>query len=234
MSENFANQLELRGRKSFLTMGILCAIFFAAFGTWSVIAAALNFDDSFPHPIPTAVLAGVFWAAWFILSLYMIAIYYREKLTVTSRSITHQGVLRSRTTAISDIISAKWRTWHKGGIVICYPNSQFKIHFDRFPADKGEQLIALLRELLSEDCQRNWDVFVRSQPLAPTRPEKSRSAAIVCVALFFITAATFATFWYVQLTPWLIVVGVGCGFVGLWYSIRVFKFIPDSESESTA
>jgi hypothetical protein len=163
----------------------------------------------------------MFWGAWFVLSLYMIAIYYREKLTVTSRTITHQGVLRSRTTSISNIICAKWRTWHEGAIIINYSNSQFKIHFDRFPADKREQLIARLRELLSEECQRNWDVFVSSQQLAATRPAKSRSAGIVCVALFFITAAAFVAFWCVQLTPWFLVVGIGCGFVGLWYSIRL-------------
>jgi len=235
VSENFANQLQLRVRKSFLIWGVLCAIFFIAFGTWSVFAAALNIDDSFPHPFSMAVFAGVFWGAWFILSLYMIAAYYREKLTVTSRSITHQGVLRTRTTAISDITSAKWRAWTNGGsIVIRYPNSRIKIHFDKFLMDEREQLITGLRELLPEDCQYNWDVFVRSQPLAPTHPQKSRSSAILCMALFFITAAVFVYFWHIQFGPWFLVIGVACGLVGLWYSFRIFRFVPDSESESTA
>ena len=121
--------------------------------------------------------------------------------------------------------------WHEGSIVICCPNSRIKIHFDRFTGEQREQLIGSLRELLPEDCHRNWGAFVNSQPLTPRRPEKSRSTAVSCAALFFITAAVFVTFGLIQSNPWFLVIGVVCGFVGLWYSLRVFKFIPDTESK---
>ena len=155
-------------------MGIVCAIVFAVIGTVSVLPPALNIGGSFPHPIRMALIFGVFWGAWFVGSLYLIAASYRGKLTVTSQSITQEAVFSVQTTAISEITTLKWRTWPIGGsIVIRYPNSQIKIHFDNFLANEREQLVTRLRKLISEDCQENWEVFISKQRPGPIHPRKS-------------------------------------------------------------
>jgi hypothetical protein len=229
------NPLQLRVRKSYLIRGVLCAIGFAAIGTLSVLPASLNIDGSVPHPIRMAFVFGIFWGAWFVLSLYTIAASCREKLTVTSQFITQEGVFRTRTTAVPDISSVKWRAWPIGGsIVIRYSHSRIKIHFDNYLAHEREQLISALRELISKDCQDNWDVFVSSQHPEPTRPLKTRSIAIVCMAMFSIVAAVFLYCWHIHLGLRFLVVGVGCALVGLWYLIRILKFVPDSKSDLTA
>lgn len=233
--QDLTNLLQLRVRKSYLIIGAVSAIGFAGFGIWSVFASALNIDGSFPHPVLIAIFAGFFWGGWFLASLYVVAAYFREKLTVTSQSITQKGVFRTRATAISDVTSVKWRAWPVGGsIVIRYPHSRMTIHFDNFITDEREQLISCLRELISEDCQANWDVFVSSQQPAPAHPQESRGSAILCMALFFIMAAVFLYCWLIQYAPSFLVIGVACGLAGVWYVFRILKFVPDSESELTA
>ncbi len=235
MPQDLTNPLQLRVRKSYLILGVVCAIGFAAIGTWSVVVAAWNIDGSFPHPIPMAVFFGIFWGAWFLLSLYIIAASRREKLTVTSQSIAQAGVFRSRTTALSDVTSVKWRAWPVGGsIVIRYPHSRIKIHFDSFLTKEREELISRLRELISEDCQDNWDVFISSQQAIPTHPQKSRSSAILCMVLFFTAAVVSVYCWRIRFGLPFLAVGVACGLAGAWYLFRIIRFVPDSNSETTA
>ena len=178
-----------------------------------------------------AVFFGMFWGGWFVLSLYIIAASCREKLTITSESITQEGVFRTRTTAVSGVTSLKWRAWPVGGsVVIRYPNSWITIHFDNFLAHEREELISRLRELISEDCQNNWAVFTSSQHPTPIHPAKSRSSAILCMGIFFITAAVFVYCWHIRFGFQFLLIGVACGLAGLWYLIRIIKFVPDLES----
>lgn len=133
MPENHDNPIELRVRRSYLATGIICAIGFAIIGTVSVVVAAWNIDGSFPNPTPMAVFFGVFWGAWFLLSLYSIAASYREKLTVTSDTVTQACVFLTRTIRVSDVTTAKWRARPVGGsIVIRSSRSRNKIDFNNF------------------------------------------------------------------------------------------------------
>lgn len=235
MSKDITSTLELRIRRSYLITGIVCAVVFAAIGTVSVLPPALNIGGSFPHPIRMAVFFGVFWGAWFVGSLYLIAASYRGKLTVTSQSITQEAVFSVQTTAISDITTLKWRAWPIGGsIVIRYPNSQMKIHFDNFLANEREQLVNRLRKLISEDCQENWEVFISEQRSVPIHPRKSCMTAILCMAAFVIVAIAMVYCWHSQFGRKFFIGGMVSGLVGLLYLYRILKFVPDAESESGA
>ncbi len=228
------NPLQLRVQRSYLIDGVVCAIGFAAIGTWSVVVAAWNIDGSFPHPIPTAWLFGMFWGAMFFLSLYIIAASHRGKLTVTSKSIIQQGAFRSRTTAISDVISLNWCGWPVGGgIVIRDPRSRITIHLDNFVAKEREELISRLRDLIPEECQANWNVFIRTHQAIPTQPQKSRSFGMLCMVLFFTAAAVAVYCWHIRFGLPFLAVGIACGLAGLWYAFRIIRFAPD-DSESTA
>ncbi|MEZ6033164.1 MAG: hypothetical protein R3C17_08740 [Planctomycetaceae bacterium] len=235
MSNDLTSTIELRVRKSYLINGIFCAIAFAVIGTVSVLPPALNIGGLFPHPIRAAVIFGVFWGAWFVGSLYLIAASYRGKLTVSSQSITLEGVFSARSTAISEITTVKWRAWPIGGsIVIRYPNSRIKIYFDNFLSNEREQLVARLRELISENCQENWEVFISKQRPVPVHPRKSRTTAILCMATFFIVAGVLIYYWHIQFGRRFLISGMVCGLVGLSYLYRILKFVPNAESESTA
>ncbi|MFO0941471.1 MAG: hypothetical protein U0930_11965 [Pirellulales bacterium] len=178
-----------------------------------------------------AVSFGIFWGGWFLLSLYIIAASCREKLTVTSESITQEGVFRTRTTAVSNVTSAKWRAWPAGGsIVIRYPRSRIKIDFANFLASERAELILRLRELISEDCQNNWAVFISSQQRAPIQSKRSRSSAILCMALFFTAAVVCVYCWHIRSGLQFFSAGVACSLAGMWYLIRIIKFVPDSET----
>lgn len=225
--------LRLRVRRSYLTRGIVCAIGFAAIGTWSVLVVALNIDEAVSRRILMAVFFGVFWGAWFFLSLYLIAASCREQLTVTSQSIMQKGVFSTQTTDVPDVTSVTWYTWPKGGsIVIRCCRSRIAIHFDNFLPVEREQLISRLRELVSEDCQNNWEAFVRSQ--CPKRPQKSRAIAVLCMALFFAIAVVCLYGWRIRLGNQFLGVGVVSGVVGLGYLLRILRFVPSENSESAA
>lgn len=227
VSPNIAPSLQLRVRKSFLIVGVVSAVGFAAFGTWSVFAAALNLDGSFPHPLPMAVFFGMFWGGWFVLSLFLIAASCRERLTITSESIMHEGVFRNRTTSVSGITMVKWRAWPMGGsVVIRYPNSRITIHFANFGARERDELISRLRELIPEGCQDDWTVFSSSQHPTPIHPKKSRLSAILCMGLLFITAAVFVYCWHIRFGFQFLFVGVACGLAGLWYLSRILHSSP--------
>ena len=137
MSVNRVPKCEFRPRRTYLVLGVTCAIGFAVFGSGSVFVAATNIDGSFPHPIPMAVVFGLFWGAWFIASLWIIAAYFREQLTIESEAITQQGVLRRRTTSVQAISKLQWRLRPvRGSAVIHWPEGRITIHFDNFTANE--------------------------------------------------------------------------------------------------
>jgi hypothetical protein len=231
----FRNALELRVRRSYLVTGVVCAIEFFVIGTGSVLLAAVNIDGSFPHPIAMAVFFGVFWGAWFVAGLYTIAVGCLEKLAVTPDAIVQKGVFRTRTTALSEITSVRWRGWPVGGsVVIRYPDSRMTIRFSRFVADERRLLIDRLRELISEERQDNRESFENAELRPRIHPQKSRSSAVVCMLLMFIFAGLFVSCWRMQLGFRFLVVGVVCVLIGLSYLIRILRYVPKSKPEASA
>jgi hypothetical protein len=234
VSQNLSPPIALRVRKSYLITGVVCAIGFAVIGTGSVLAAATNIDGSFRYPVQTAVFCGIFWGVWFTASLIIIAASLRERLTVTSHSITQQGVFRTRSIAISDIANLRWRTRPVGGgAAIRSLNARIKIHFDNFTAEERGLLITRLHELISEDNQENWDTFSDVQRASPLPPKESRWTAIACMALFLVTGAVLVYCWHIQFGPMFLVVGIASVLAGLWYLFRIVRYDTESEMEAT-
>lgn len=64
------------------------SIAFAVFGGVSDFVAATNIDGSFRYPVPSAVVFGLFWGAWFIASLWDTAEYLYGQLSIDGDVIT--------------------------------------------------------------------------------------------------------------------------------------------------
>ena len=227
MSVNRVPKCEFRSRRSYLILGVTYAIGFGAVGSAFVFAAAANINRSVRYPIPTAVFFGVFWGAWFIASLWVIAAYFREQFTIESEAITQQGVLRRRTASIAEISKLQWQVTRVcSSAVIHYAAGRMKVYFENFTANERTLLIERLRQLVPEQHQENWDAFNEGLQRRNQGPQKSRSTGIVCLLAFFTTGVAFIFFWYNHVGSSFLLAGAANIVASVWYLIRVFKFVP--------
>lgn len=236
MTIESSTQQEFRIRQSYLITGIVCAICFAVIGIGSVVAAAWNIDGSFPHPIPMAVFCGVFWGAWFIYSVLIIAAYYRERLLVTREAISQQCVFRKRIVKIDDILQVKWRRLpQRGSVVIRASGARIKIHFDNFTAEERKTLVSLLRSAVQKHFQENWNAF-QDAHVAP-KPEqqlKSRGSAIVCMLLFLVMGGVFMYCSFIGMGNHWLFIGAVNVVVAMWYIWRITTFVVEPSNGETA
>ncbi len=229
MSVNRVQECEFRPRRYYLILGVTCAIGSGVFGSAFVYAAAANIGGSVPHPIRTAVLFGVFWGAWFIASLWLIAEYFREQLRIESGAITQDGVLLRRSVPIAEIRKLEWHVRPLGHVaVIHYPAGRMNVYLENFTANERTLLIELLRQIVPEQQQDNWDAFNKSLQPGFHRPQKRfRSTGIVCQIAFFTIGAAFILFWYNNGGNAFLLAGAANIAVSIWYLIRVCRFLPD-------
>jgi hypothetical protein len=220
-----------RLRRYYLYVGIVCAVFFAAMGIGSTVAALWNFDGSFARPKLAALIFGTFWSGFTLLAVWVIAAYFRERLYFGKGAIVQHGIFRSRTLEIGEVLLIKWRAWPVGGSVVIRTHSEkVTIHLDNFTRDEREELIRFLRETLAVEIQENWsrfeEVLHRSSP-----PEKraSRGGIITIAVLLMCFAGVFVYCWFAGLGRQYLFIGVVNAVAAIWYLWRI-RFIKDDKS----
>ncbi len=189
----------LRVRRYYLVVGIVGAVFFAAMGIGSSVAALWNIDGPFPRPKPAALIFGAFWTGWTLLAVWVIAAYFRERLFFGKASFVQHGIFRSRTLEVGEVHQIKWRTWPMGGSVIVRTLSEkVTIHLDNFTRDEREELIRFLREIFAVEIQENWSRFeeVLRRSSAPGK-RVSRGGIITITALLMCVAGVLVCYWLV-------------------------------------
>jgi hypothetical protein len=226
-----------RLRRYYLVVGVVCAVFFAAMGIASTVAALWNIDGSFARPKLAALIFGFFWSGFTLLAVWVIVAYFRERLYFGKAGVVQHGIFRSRTLQIEEVFQIKWRSWPVGGSVVIRTHSdKATIHLDNFSKAEREELIQFLRESFAVEIQENWsrfqDVLGRSSP-----PEKraSRGGIITIAALLMSFAGVFVYCWFAGLGVQYLVIGIVNAAAAIWYLARLrlikdSKFLEESES----
>lgn len=226
-------ELRLRLLKGVLVTGIVCSIEFALIGSVSVYAAAFNIGGSFPNPLEMAIFFGLFWGAFFALSLWVIAAALREELTVTADALTQREVTRTRTIRWEDVEQLTWRSWPRGGSVVIRGNDAvFKIYLSNFLRDEQAELVARLRTKIPEQKQQGWQSFHENKHQKPLSPREARNLAIFSMLLFLITGAMFAYWWTCWGATTMLVAAIVCVVAACWYLVRILRFVPPPDPDS--
>jgi hypothetical protein len=158
-----------------LVVGIVGALFFASIGIASVIAAWWNIDGSFRFPHATAIVFGVFWAGFTLLSGYVILAYYRERLFVSDVAVRHQGCFRTRSIVLSEVTRVRWRAAPGGpSIVLRGPEGKIVVYFNQHGTDDDRlALIRFFRDSVDANKQEKWTTFESRFVVRATRPSHS-------------------------------------------------------------
>jgi hypothetical protein len=225
-----------RPRRDDLVVGIVCAIFFSTMAIVSVVAAYWNIDGSFARPLLAAIIFGIFWSIFLLLSVWVLLAYFRERLVVDRTTITQHGIFRCKRLCIDDATEIKWRRIPEGGsIVIRTAKRKIKIYFDNFATNQQHELISILHGTFAPDIQQGWSLFAKAQmPSDPRRPRRSLAAAALCALLLFAFSGIFGYCWSVGLGVKWLVIGIANALVGLWYIWRIWKFRTQPTTERFA
>src|SRR5262245_33709454 len=89
-----------RLRRYYLVVGVVCAVFFAAMGIASTVAALWNIDGSFARPQLAALIFGTFWSGFTLLAVWVIVAYFRERLYFGKAGVVQHGIFHSRSLQI--------------------------------------------------------------------------------------------------------------------------------------
>jgi hypothetical protein len=147
-------------RLFYLVVGAISAVFCAVVGVTSTVVAYWNIDGSFARPKVSALIFGIFWSVFVVVSLWVVLAYFRERLFVARNAVVQRGVLRSKTIDIADVIRVKWRNWPVGGSVVAQSHSgKITVYLDNFPTRERGPIIQFFRETFATEIQDNWARF---------------------------------------------------------------------------
>ena len=212
----------LRVRRYYLVVGVVGAVSIAVMGVTSTVVAYLNIDGSFARPQLAAVVFGVFWSGFTLLALWLIAAYFRERLILAKNTIVQDGIFRSRTLDVGDVLQIRWRRWPAGGSIIVRSHSQkFKIYLDNFTKAEREEVVFFIRETFAHEIQENWSRFEEcARRLSAPERRFSRGGIIVIASVFMSIAGVFMYCWFAGLGVQYLFIGVVNAVAAIWYLWR--------------
>jgi hypothetical protein len=150
-----------RLRRSYLVLGVLCTLFFAAMAVVSVLGI---YFEAPPERRAAALAVGLgmaaFWLAFMGLGVWVLLAYWRERLTLRDGEVDWVRVIRRKRMRASEIVSARWRCGQKGGsLVLRTTSTKLPIYFSNYEAEEQRQLIRFFREAVSPPLQQDWERF---------------------------------------------------------------------------
>ena len=212
-----------------MILGSFGVVFFLATAILSAWAM-----QEIPHPLLAAILVSSFSSAFVLCGVWTVLGYFRESLSVNRVQVTQRGVIRTRIIQIDDVTGVRWpRVPSYDALVIRTQSEKVKIYLNNFTAVERKQLISFFRGVFSPKLQERWEEFESGLLRLQRRPDRSRSAAVMCALLFFLLAGGLIYCWNAGLGVRWLVIGVANVVVGLWYVWRICKFEDDDVEEKT-
>jgi hypothetical protein len=144
--------------KSYLVLGLFGLIFFTLATVGGVALPLVNPDGSFTRPVEFAIVAGLVFGGFTLLSIYMLVAYRRERLYVSSAGIRAVGVFRSRAALFAEVARAVWRSWPRGGSIVLH-TAEGRLAIDFANYEGGKELAPFLRATLPTDVQSNYERY---------------------------------------------------------------------------
>ena len=172
-----------RLRRSYLLLGVLCTLLFAAMAIVSVLG--IYFEA--PAERRAAALAvglgiAAFWLAFMALGVWVLLAYWRERLVVRDGEIDCVGVIRRKRIRVPEIVSARWRCWPAGGsLVLKTASTRLALDLANYQSDEQRRLIRFFREAVPSPLQSGWGLFYarivkgrsqRARRLQKTEPDE--------------------------------------------------------------
>jgi hypothetical protein len=147
-----------RLRRSIRTTGLWCGLGFSAWTIFSVWVATLAARDVPGRLAMTALFAGV-PLTMTALSLWTVAAYQRERLTIQGDRIIHQGVIRRKEIDLKQAVEARWRVPLPGSVVLRDGSTRIVIPFFNHEDDDVARIVHHLRSTLRPEIQAGWNLF---------------------------------------------------------------------------
>jgi hypothetical protein len=161
-----------RLKRSLRTQGVCFGLGFAAsviFAAW-IAATAPNVPNRLAAVV---VLAGV-PLAMTGLSAWMLAAYYRERLTMQGDRIVHEGVVGRKEIDITHVVEARWRIPLPGGIVLRDASTRLSISFSNYEDDDVDRIVGHLQSTLPPQIQFGWNLFAYRSDACRARKARTK------------------------------------------------------------
>jgi hypothetical protein len=176
-----------------------------------------------------AVGIGCFWGCWAGLAVWTLLAYCRESLCFRDSTVIHQGVFRTTSIKLRDLVDLQWRT--PGTIVLRSKSEKIKVHLDKFEAEQRQRLIRRLQLSVPRSLQRDWDQFcyevaiplLRRSVEHPLREDEFlltrwRIDRVFIPSIILVAAIGTGIAWHFQAARWLL---MPAPFVALWLFLRM-------------
>ena len=158
-----------RMRRYYRNLGIAGALGFATWGALGLWVALT--DPKVTHPIAAAALMGGLPAVMTGTSLWMLAAYRRQELTVREGRVAFCGVIRRVEFDMRDVDEARWLSRPVGGsLALRAGPSRLSLVFSLYEINDRARLVDLLRSALRPDVQAGWDLFAYRTAAHRRRP----------------------------------------------------------------
>jgi hypothetical protein len=165
-----------RLRRSYRNQGFGLLAFFLS---WFVlIVFTIGTDQKIPNRL--AMVAGLGAVPLFMagLSVFILAAYWREELTIRGDRVTFRGVLRDKAIDLGEVTKARWWTATSaegGSLVLRTESTRFVISLNNYEAEEQERIVNHLRSVLPAEIQVGWNLFAyraeqRAVQAAKTKP----------------------------------------------------------------
>jgi hypothetical protein len=140
----------------YLLLAVVSLVFFLAAAVGSIWLALANPDGSFARPVLAAIVFGCGWGGLTLLSLVLLAAYFRMSVFTAEGVVRVNGVFRRRTVVLAEVTRARWRRWPVGGsLVLRGPAGRVALDFASY--DGGQELVRVFRDNLPAEVQEGFE-----------------------------------------------------------------------------
>jgi hypothetical protein len=172
-------------------------VFFPLATAGGIVVPLVNPDGSFARPILFAIISGLFFGGWTLLSVYMLVACRRERVYASGEAVRSVGVFRSKTVLFAEVSRAVWRCRPRGGSVVLHTaEGRLAIGFANY--EGGKELAAFIRAALPTELQTNYDRYestnVPASRVFQDRQRRDRRTAAVLQPVLGVALLALA-FW---------------------------------------
>lgn len=199
-----------RLRRSFLKQGIGYGIFFLVLAIVTPFSAANTLG---------ALFFALFWSFWVLMSVWMIAAYYRERLILEPQTIVQHGVFRIKRFEHCEVRQVSWNPLTIAGIVVVKTLAEkIKIYLDNFTEPERAEIVQYLRTNFAETLHENWPAFDACIPRSkvPQKPSSPVFLWLLATILLGFSVANLIA-WWLGLGEQFLVVSMINVLVFIWY-----------------
>lgn len=234
MSENLPAKIYCHQRSQ-LYAGVFYFAFFFAMALYCVIGAYRNIDNSISNPKLFALLSGSFWFCWVFLSIWIILVYYCERLVISKETITKYYIVRKKVIAVDEILCIKWPSVGQlRGLHLESPIVNINIYLSEYTNPEQDEIIQFLHTTVPIDLQENWsefqETYYRFQDKEPPAPPTAKDLILTTVILLAISGL-FIYYWWIEIGVKNLVFGAMTSLIALWYLSRLRHLQVNAQDE---